>query len=59
MEQLPAQLLRVTTHFDFFIFKIALPNLIVGLVLIVIFFAAAWARLPRFLEHGRHPEEKD
>jgi hypothetical protein len=59
MEQLPAQLLRVTTHFDFFIFKIALPNLIVGLVLIVIFFAAAWARLPRFLEHGRDPEEKD
>jgi hypothetical protein len=59
MEQLPAQLLSVTTHFDFSIFKIALPNLIVGLVLIVIFFAAAWARLPRFLEQGRDPEEKD
>ncbi|MFI5368479.1 MAG: hypothetical protein ACHQ1F_05645 [Spirochaetia bacterium] len=59
MDQLPAQLLPVTTHFDFSIFKIALPNLIVGLVLIVIFFAAAWARLPRFLEHGRAPEEKD
>ena len=58
MEQLPAQLLPVTTHLDFSIFKIALPNLIVGLVIIVIFFAAAWARLPRFLEHGRDEEEK-
>ena len=50
MDQLPAQLLPVTTHFDFSIFKIALPNLIVGIVIIVIFFAAAWystAAIPR------------
>ena len=59
MEQLPAQLLPVTTHFDFSIFKIALPNLIVGLVIIVIFFAAAWARLPHFLEHGRDTGKED
>ncbi|MGD0725892.1 MAG: hypothetical protein ABSB63_10055 [Spirochaetia bacterium] len=59
MEDLPAQLLPVTLHLDFSIFKIALPNLIVGIVLIVIFFAAAWGRLPRFLEHGRDPGKED
>jgi hypothetical protein len=53
MEELSTQLLPVTLHLDFSIFKISLPNLIVGLVIIAIFFAAAWARLPGFLEHGR------
>jgi len=59
MEGLSAQLLPATLHLDFSIFKISLPNLIVGIVIIAIFFAAAWARLPSFLEHGRDPGKED
>jgi hypothetical protein len=59
MEDLPAQLQAATIHFDFSIFKISLPNFIVGLVLVAIFFIAAWARLPRFLEHGRDSGKED
>jgi small-conductance mechanosensitive channel len=59
MEDLPAQLQAATIHFDFSIFKISLPNLIVGVVLIAIFFLAAWARLPRFLEHARGSGKED
>jgi hypothetical protein len=45
--ELPAQLLAAVPHITFSIFNTALPNLIVVLLLIVIFFVAAWARLPR------------
>jgi hypothetical protein len=48
--ELPAQLLASVTHFDFGIFNIALPNIIILFVLVVIFVAAAWARLPRIFE---------
>lgn len=49
-EQLPTQLLSAVPNFTFGIFNIALPNIITWLTLIVIFFVAAWARLPRFFE---------
>jgi hypothetical protein len=48
--EIPAQLLASVTHINFGIFNIALPNLIAGLLLVVIFFVAAWARLPRIFE---------
>ncbi len=57
MDQLSTQLLPVVTHFSFLIFNISLPNLIVGALLIAIFFLGAWARLPGFIEHGRSEKE--
>jgi hypothetical protein len=50
MMELPAQLLASVVHFDFGIFNVALPNLIAILLVVVIFFVAAWARLPRIFE---------
>jgi hypothetical protein len=50
--ELPAQLLPAVAHFVFGIFNVALPNIMVILLLIVIFFVAAWARLPRIFGPG-------
>lgn len=50
MEQLPTQLLPAVPHITFGIFNLAIPNLIAWSIIIVIFFVAAWARLPRFFE---------
>ncbi len=58
MEALPAQLLPAVRHVAISIFNIAIPNLIVWGIVIVIFFLAAWARLPRFIERGRGSEEE-
>ena len=48
--ELPAQLLAAVAHFDYGIFNVALPNLIAIVLLIVVFFGAAWARLPHIFE---------
>jgi hypothetical protein len=53
MDQLPAQLLPVVRHINFLIFNISVPNLIIGVVLTIVFFLGAWARLPHFIEHGK------
>jgi hypothetical protein len=50
MEQLPAQLLPAVPHIVLGIFDLAIPNLIAWGTIIVLFFVAAWARLPRFFE---------
>ena len=47
---LPPQLLAAVAHFEYGIFNVALPNIIVALLLVVVFFGAAWARLPRVFE---------
>lgn len=43
----------MAAHIRFLIFDWSVPNLIVGAIILVAFFAAAWARLPKWLEHGR------
>lgn len=50
MEQLPAQMLPTVRHVIFWVFNLAIPNIIAWLGLIIIFFVAAWARLPKLFE---------
>lgn len=50
MDQLPTQLLPAVPHIIFGIFDLAIPNLIAWSIIIVLFFAAIWARLPSFFE---------
>ncbi|HVO38045.1 MAG TPA: hypothetical protein VMV03_03355 [Spirochaetia bacterium] len=48
-----SQVLPAVHHIKFFIFDWSIPNIIIGAILIAGFFAAAWARLPRWIERGR------
>jgi hypothetical protein len=57
MEELPAQLLPVLPHFKFLIFNITIPNLVMELLVLAVFFLAAWARLPKWIERGRDPKK--
>ena len=50
MDQLPPAMLPATPHIAFWIFDLAIPNIIAWLVVITIFFVAAWARLPKIFE---------
>jgi protein-S-isoprenylcysteine O-methyltransferase Ste14 len=43
----------VVHHIRFFIFDWSVPNIIIGAIIIVVFFAAAWTRLPKWIERGR------
>jgi hypothetical protein len=52
MEGLISQTLPAAIHLRFLIFDWSLPNVIMGVVLIAIFFLAAWARLPKWIERG-------
>jgi len=45
-QQLPTQLLPAVPHFTFSIFNVAIPNLIMWGVVVVLFFAGGWSRLP-------------
>ncbi len=54
-----ASQVATTHHLRFLIFDWALPNVIMGVVLIAIFFLAAWARLPKWLERGRDRSGRD
>jgi len=45
-------------HIRFFIFDWSVPNLIVGAIILVLFFAAAWARLPKWLEQARDRDKE-
>ncbi len=58
MEQLTAQLMGASPHVNFLFFSIMIPNLVMGLVAVAVFFAAAWLRLPHFIEHGRDEKEE-
>jgi hypothetical protein len=57
MEGSLSQALPAVIHLRFLIFDWSLPNAIMGLVLIVVFFLAAWARLPKWIERGREKKE--
>jgi hypothetical protein len=50
MNQLPTQLLPAVPHIIFGIFDLAVPNIISWGVAFVLFFIAAWARLPKLFE---------
>jgi hypothetical protein len=47
---LPPELLSPVPHVTFGIFNLAIPDIIAWITVIVIFVAAAWVRLPKFLE---------
>jgi len=53
MDSVAPQVVATTNHIRFLIFDWAVPNLIVGAILIAVFFLAAWARLPKWIEQGR------
>ena len=53
MEEAGPQVLSSVHHLRWLIFDWSLPNVIMGAIVIVGFFAAAWARLPRWIERGR------
>ena len=53
MEALPTRLLPVLPHIKFLIFNITIPNLVMELLALCVFFLAAWARLPKWIERGR------
>ncbi len=58
MELLPAQLMPVTAHVVFWIFNLAIPNIVAWAALIAVFFIAAWARLPRIFEPDAEKERR-
>lgn len=48
-----SQVVPAALHIKFLIFDWSVPNLVMGAIILIAFFAAAWARLPKWLEHGR------
>jgi hypothetical protein len=58
MEGAASQVLPTVHHLRFLIFDWSLPNVIMGVIIIAVFFAAAWARLPKWIERGREREEQ-
>ncbi len=53
MQSAVSQALPSVIHLRFLIFDWSLPNVIIGAILIIVFFLAAWARLPKWIERGR------
>lgn len=53
MEDASSQVLSTVHHLRFLIFDWSLPNVIMGVIVIVLFFLGAWARLPKWVERGR------
>lgn len=53
MEEASPQVLATVHHLRFLIFDWSLPNVIMGVIVILLFFGAAWARLPKWIERGR------
>ena len=47
MGQLPAEMLATVPHVTFGVFNLAIPSIIGWALVIVIFCAAAWLRLPK------------
>lgn len=56
MEALPSQLLPAVPHVVFGIFDFALPNLVAWGLVDLTLLAAAWLRLPRWLEATEEAE---
>ncbi len=57
MEGATAQVMASVHHIRFFIFDWSVANLIMGAILIVVFFVGAWMRLPKWIERGRERRE--
>jgi protein-S-isoprenylcysteine O-methyltransferase Ste14 len=57
MEGAASQVLPSVHHLRFLIFDWSLPNVIMGVIIVLVFFAAAWARLPRWIERGRDRDD--
>jgi hypothetical protein len=53
MEDVSSQVLPTVHHLRFLIFDWSLPNVIMGVIVIALFFLGAWARLPKWIERGR------
>lgn len=52
MNQLPAQGLPAVPHVVFGIFNLAIPNIVAWGVVIIVFVASIWLRLPEAIGHG-------
>ncbi len=57
MDEAP-QVLSSVHHLRFLIFDWSLPNVIMGGIVIIGFFAAAFARLPKWIERGREQQRE-
>ncbi len=53
MEEVSSQVLPAVHHLRFLIFDWSLSNVIMGVIVIALFFLGAWARLPKWIERGR------
>jgi hypothetical protein len=53
MQEVSSQVVPAVHHLKFLIFDWYLPNVIMGVIVIALFFLGAWARLPRWIERGR------
>jgi hypothetical protein len=56
-QQLPVQMLQAVPHVTFSIFNFAIPTIIAFAVLIFLFLAGAWARIPRFIAGPHEVQE--
>lgn len=59
MSDLTLQTLPAAPHVVFGIFNLTVPNIIFWGLVILLFAGAAWARLPKFIEHSSKGEEED
>ena len=57
MEAVGSQVMPAVHHIRFLIFDWSLPNVIMGVIIIAIFFLGAWARLPKWIERGRERQK--
>jgi hypothetical protein len=58
MEEAGPQVLSSVHHLRWLIFDWSLPNVIMGAIALLGFFAAAWLRLPKWIERGRERVER-
>jgi hypothetical protein len=56
-QQLPAQILQAVPHVTFSIFNFSIPTIIAFVVIVLVFFAGAWLRIPDFIA-GPHDAEQ-
>lgn len=59
MGDVSSQVLPAVHHLKFLIFDWSLPNVIMGVIVIALFFLGAWARLPKWIERGRESEKSE
>ncbi|HUZ18810.1 MAG TPA: hypothetical protein VMV68_10505 [Spirochaetia bacterium] len=59
MNELTTQTLPAVPHVIFGIFNLAIPNIIFWCLVVVIFSASAFLRLPKFIEHSSKPDPEE